>query len=614
MNGIIGTYNLKPSYIEREESGEMRKFQKDVLEFVEENSKRVAILDAPTGSGKTYMFKKIASNEKKAIIVLPNNLLAEEVYRDLGDNACVLNKESINRTLNERKKRDNPLYNTKSDAIEEMISSKAYIVTNPTVFYYLLINHYTKSHRDDMISILVKGNIKTVIFDEFHIYSRDQISMIFASALALPYRIKIMFSSATPQKFFSDLCKDVFGTENLEEIHVSRSYIKSENSDILQGPISVDIFNEEASIFVDKNLKLFNTGKWVIILDSLKNIDKVINLLVSKYGKEEIGLVSAYYDPLHKTYQSTKQHDNKFRIIVSSNIIEQGINLSREYINFLIEAGSSANSLVQRIGRVGRGVETESKVILCFGGGMQTTQKNIETMDDLIAFIYKLNYGKDSYSPTSFGIGVYVSLFIDKLTTKAGEAILSNIIEYDNKKINAGIYSCKNVNDTLTNREGLKIIKRNCLREIFKVSTWWEKYKDSFYNFIPSQAGKVSVVDEDYIFEGNFLKTKYDEIWINKNKEILERTGEQFVVGKFNRKPNYDFEVIVENTPLGSKKMKYKDIAFSARKDILEDIKGQLENLLCLSNDKIQTLINNIISCTKETAGLERLALEISYA
>ena len=297
VNGYIKSYNLKPSFVDRNQSGDMRQFQEDLMNFVKTDEERVAILDTPTGSGKTYSFKNIGNEYAKTIIVLPNNLLAKEVAKDFGNNSVILNKESI---LEQVKKRI-ITFNLKSTSISEtiayMINDKSHIITNPTVFYYLIINHYNQLEKEDMITKLVKENLKTVIFDEFHIYSKDQISMIMACAMILPSRIKIIFSSATPPDYFLEFTNSVFGKEKVRYISIKRHYERNEKGDLIQGPINLNIVLQNTIDFLSKNKELLKEGYWVLILDSIRNVDQVGKFLIGIYPKDSIDIYLTFSFP-----------------------------------------------------------------------------------------------------------------------------------------------------------------------------------------------------------------------------------------------------------------------------------------------------------------------------
>lgn len=589
----------------------MREFQSQTIDFVKNGIERVAILDPPTGSGKTYSFRKIGELEKKAIIVLPNNLLANEVLKSFSNNAIVLNKSTIIKNNNLRKRKYNLDRVRTSDTIEDMVSKNAYVLTNPTVFYYLLLNHYSEGQKDDMLSRIVSRNVKTIIFDEFHIYSKDQISMIMGLVLIIPKSIKIIFSSATPQDYFLDLCNNVFNADQVRKISVKRTYDQTDQNDLLQGPIQLNIIGKSTHDFLTENIQLLNEGKWALILDSLRNVNRVEKILESRYSKDEIAIISAYHDPSYSSYSKSLENDSNLRIIISTNIIEQGINIDKQYTNFIIEPGLSINNTIQRIGRVGRGISSQSKIYFCLESGFLPPDAQGDTIDDIYNAFRAMAFPKRVQPPNPFGIGVYLSILLERLSGLAQSKIYGNLQGYGNKKVLAGLYSCRNVDETFSNDDGVRTIRRNCVPEIMTIKKWWPVYKKTIYNFISDQSQKVNLTDEEYDFEDNFLKTEYDEIWINKNKDILSITDKGYVVGAFNKKPRYDFNIAIQNLPDGQRKMPYSEIAFSAKRTIMDDIKALVEGNYCVGNDKIELLIKDILSVVKETAGLERLKLEV---
>lgn len=610
----IKNYNLKPSFIEREGGTDLRKFQVNLRDFVSNSHKGVAILDAPTGSGKTYAFRNLRKSGK-VIIVIPNNLLGEELRKDIGDDAFLLNRENIE-DYRLKVLQNQQVNYKKMEIIEQVFLNYNYIVTNPTVYYYILLNFYSEGSREDMISRIFKYNIETIIFDEFHVYSIDQIHKIAASTVMIPKRIKKIFSSATVPPNFRDFCISIFGQEMVEEIRIIRKYEKTENNDILQGPISLKIFNGNAIDLIRENPEILEKGKWVMILDSIRNMVEVANCL-SKWEKysNSFKAISAYFDPTYSAYREIREKENNTKIIVSSNIIEQGINMDKSFTNFIIEPGVNLQNLIQRIGRVGRGIESESQIYLCIPNGIGNIENNIDNIDQFITFAEKLNFGFNDTKfrmPRVFSVGVYVELLMERLSDLAAEVIESNLSDFD-IKVRAGYYSCKNVFQILSNEEGLKKIKKNCFMYIKELKEWWIDYTNTVYDFIPPNSGKVDILDSSFRLDNNFLKTQYDEIWINKNKNILEKSENGFIVGNFKEKVNYDFEVKIKNLPEGKTQMKYNDIAFDAYRIIVERLKNFLDDIECRENENFIKFIDDVIKCAKAVAGIERLAIEVVY-
>ncbi len=610
-NGTLKTLNIKPSYIDNDPDTGFRQFQLDLKRTMEDPLKRIVILNAPTGSGKTFAFKEI-KKKGKVMIVLPNNLLSEEVRNGINKRACLLNKKNIEEHIEKVYKTQGKKC-SKAEAIEQMAIENDYVVTNPTVFLFMLLNYYLQNEKDDMISRLMKHDLQTIIFDEFHIYTLDQLYKILAASVIIPKKVKIIFSSATVPNYFIGLCKKIFGDNSVEEINPRRSYEKSERNTILQGPIKMHIFNGSAQKLLETNQNLLGSGKWVMILDSIRNIEEVGQVLRNRMENNEFGLMAAYYDPNYDVYRSTKEVNSQLRIVVSSNVIEQGINIDPSFSNFIIEPGVGSENLIQRIGRVGRGIEQESTVYLCIPNGINHYDKNIENMDDLIKFLLSLNFPGKKREPYPFGVGVYTYLLLEKITFFASSIIEKNIINGYNENLKAGYWCAKEVCETMNNEEGIIKIRKNCFKGIKELKEWWDKYKETIFDFIPKVSNEVNVLDESFDLNDGFLRTRYNEIWINKNKDILYRDCYNFIVGDFNQKVKYDFSVKVSNLPQGSRKLKYGHIEFGAHGIIVEDVEKLLSESGCENNDKFREFVEDVRSCTKVTAGLERLILEVDY-
>lgn len=321
MSGI--NFTICESYIKN--SGELKEFQISMRDFAN-GDKEIGVLSAPTGAGKTYGFKTMIQNERFIIILLPNNLLAHEVCEDFlksGISTVLLNSEKVTEKVEEMVRKG--FEATRDKAILSMITNKKIVVTNPELFYYIILNKYKLNPKTDSLSDFIVAGLKMIVIDEVHIYSRDQINILLGIMKLFHKEIKILFSSATIPGFFDVAIKKLFGEENIREITVDREYVKNSSNSILQGKINVFIpnFNSTAS-FIEENHNIMNTGYWFIIADSIRNMQSIYDVIKKHYSPNEIGLISAYHDPEYTTYHKIFE-DEKYRIVIGSNIVEQGI-------------------------------------------------------------------------------------------------------------------------------------------------------------------------------------------------------------------------------------------------------------------------------------------------
>ena len=605
-------YEIPQSYIDSD--GNIRKFQLEMKRFVENDRKRTAVLSAPTGAGKTHGFRLIGTKGNTIIIIFPNNLLANETFNAFSNpevnDVALLNAYSINKVM--REKRNMGFHDfTQRKAIGLILENKKFIMTNPTVFYNLLTNQYSQQAKEDMLSGLMKNNLSTVIFDEFHVYSRDQASMILASTLLLRNDVKMIFASATLPDYLPSLLKEMYGDDQYCEIKVERLTEKKKDSELLQGKLNLHIFRGTAIDFIRDNSKIFDIGRWFLILDSIRNIQGTYHELTSRIPKSDILMISAYHDPSYEAYSKVKNGMINKRIIIGSNVVEQGINPPGEYTNFLIEPGYSSESLIQRSGRIGRGSFLVNELYIAIQSNVEGFPQHVETIDEFFNFISNFKFRKE-HPPWINSIGTYLWFILDRLTGNAKEAVLENLKSRQvSSSLLAACFSTKNVDRSLGDRTW---ISKNIhqLSELGEISDWWKDYKASIYKFIPSQ-NEVQVLDtsEDFIESGGFM-TEYSELWLRKNKEIVENKDGIMIVKDFLNRPDFDFTVYVSGLPFSSRvKMRYGDIYFDSKKEIIRRFKLFYNNYFDLP-EELKESIESLGRCILATAGPERLKLELS--
>jgi len=592
-------FKLKPTYINRD-------FQKKMENFAK-NDKEVAILNAPTGAGKTYGFKKMVS-EGFILILLPNNLLSEEVYQTFKDeDISILNSNSINNTINNYKNRGFKEF-TKDDAIKNIITNKKIIISNPEIFYYIILNNYKKNSKNsDSITDFIINGLRIIIVDEVHIYTRDQISILLAVLKLLNKNLKIMFSSATIPTCLKNLIIDLFGKCNTEIIDVERSYEYNGDNILLQGPISILIpDNHDTVNFIKNNIDRLKSGYWFIIADTIRNIDSIFNVLKSFINTNEIALVDAFHDPEYKTYMNIFEHGA--RIVIGSNIIEQGINPPKKFNNFIIEPGLDEKNFIQRFGRIGRNINDTSNLIIMFKSdiGNKDHLTRIDNFENFINFISKKLPEKEIIFNSGY-IGVYAALIADKFSFNLNKTIKENFLKEEE-----GTYFSKSFNNT---KRTLKIIEKiiedhsmfNKIREdipdLKNILKWWNKYYETIFRFIPNADKGVGT---DITYNEQF---SYDDIWIHKNKNIISKKNGYYTVKGYNESPNYNFDVMVSGIPVDDREMEYKEVSpYKARKLILKNMNLNF-NVDC--DGESRELMDGIKDIIRATADYERLHLEV---
>lgn len=597
-------FSISPSFVESDNG--VRLFQEDMKKF-SHNYNHILLLDAPTGAGKTRGFLNMNENGG-VIVILPTNILSKQVYDDLLDHqksVVMLSKEMIDKALEtDYSERDIG----KLNAIKDMISFKSFIVTNPTVLLYLILNYYghredneIKPFENDMAIFLHKQGFNTIIFDEFHVYSPDQVRIVLSINTILRNKFKFVYSSATPTKMVRKAVSGIAGLLDLkiEEIRVPRL---TEGKGIpVQGPLGVSVYagvNYGASEFVRENSSLFIEDYWLLIVDRITEIEKVYTeLLQAGVRDEDMALLDGY----HRRGGFGK------RVVIASNLVEQGINPSSQYRKIVMDSGHGIKNLMQRVGRIGRGTFEESSVFICIPKIIAGDPVGrIETYDELIDYLSPILPERErNVSP--YSIGVFIGAIISRFSKKL--RIISESYLKGTGSIYSGFLDFNHIDMRLSERNDW--IKKNIgeFPDLARIMKWWKDFRRTFYNFIEeSTAGEITDISlgPDQRFEA-----KYNLYWILSNKVIPEEVKGEFVAESTRESPDLNFEVSVSGIPFTEKvNYRYFEILYRSREVINDALEIELHNSsLTGRKDEIDELLKKIEMVVKSTAGKGRLVI-----
>jgi len=594
------TLNIKlgPSYVEERE-GE-RVFQRDMIEFTENRDGKVLILDAPTGAGKTTAFKKL-NTLGTVLIVLPNRLLQEEVAREIKKanfSFSEINKDSIDNLSKVSDER-------RVDAVKEMLTGKDFIITNPVILLNILLNLYGSKNLGpdkfkNLSSFLLKQGIKVIVFDEFHVYDYEQIIIVMAVNILLSNNIKFVYSSATPQvaviNFFQKYLPDI----NIREKKVLR--ITTGTGKPIQGPLNITLINDlEAIEFIKQNINIFKKDNWLIILDRIVDIDECYRSLVSGgIKKEDIILISGYHG---------KSLNFVNRIVIASNIIEQGINPPNQYDHILIDSGRSVKNIAQRVGRIGRGNEKISEVYICLGIHLALKKEDFEPINIIDDLFDKLSpyFNQNNYVISPYFVGVYLAIisYVNGI-----ENIVSKFIK-NYPSIKAGFEDFNWINSIFNGKSDsavAKDLRKNSTLE--NISEWWKIFNTTFGKFL-LPTNKVKGIDEN-IDPDEPINIEYDELWIRRNKIFEFNNGVYKITGNLD-KPDNDFDVSVKGLPFKKEchPLKYNDWRYDYKNQLIKYFKQGKDLFEYTSNsfDSFDKLFDKLKKIINATASPNRLII-----
>jgi CRISPR-associated helicase Cas3 len=562
-----------------------RDFQNIISQFLLEQGggRKVLVVDAPTGSGKTHAFSNLEKFEGITFLVLPNNFLIEEKFNEFVNRGSIapnqirkLSRSEIDYNIIKNGLGDKNDPRSVLTAIEFILSGSKIVITNPSIIFLILYNHYWKKYhtKGSHLVELIEAGMVNVVFDEIHIYNKDQRNRILSINALLSGNTKFVYTSATIPYDLLPTLKAIFGNDSIEYIKVTTT-IESESSTLLRGPINIRIIKHSPLDLPEDLLKRLKEDKWIIILNKIITINQFYKILMKNgFDKNEILLVSGYHDRNRQSVGIFK--DGKARIIIASNIIEQGINPPKDYLNFIIEPGIYYYNFIQRIGRVGRGIQEQSYVVIPISN--MVLPNEISKVNEFNDFVEKMSsiFKKEDISiiePKLLGyyIGNFISRFSNDERNKLKEII---------GKLAGGSEIIRGVEnfDTLNT-----IILEDKLSSCFtiqpylieKIGKWWKSYNSTFQNFIKNES-IVEIIDESITDKSDLpLASDYNELWVMMYKEILSYQNGVYTLGEDRSEPFKEFEISLINVPFeeyGPKK--FGDIQWKEREIII----GNLEN------------------------------------
>ena len=584
----------------------IRLFQEDMKQF-SHNRNNILLLDAPTGAGKTRGFLNMNENGG-VIIILPTNILSKQVYDDLvkeGKSVVMLSKEMIDKAL-ETDYSGRAI--GKLNAIKEMISFKNFIVTNPTVLLYLILNYYghreneeIKSYENDMSTFLFKQGFNTIIFDEFHVYSPDQIRIVLSINTILRNNFKFVYSSATPTKMVRKAVSGVSEKLGLkiEEIRVHR--LSEGKGTPVQGPLDVSVFagaGYGVADFVKENSSLFIEDYWLIIVDRITEIEKVYReLLYAGIKDDDMALLDGY----HRRGGFGK------RVVIASNLVEQGINPDKQYRKIVMDSGHGVKNLMQRLGRIGRGTSEKSSVFICIpkiiAGEPSGT---INTYDELIDYLSPVLPERE-YNVSPYSIGVFIGAITSRFSKNLRTTSESSL--NGTGSIYSGLLDFYHLDTMLSEKSDW--IKNNIgeFPDLTRIIKWWKGYKKTFYNFIEDTTAEE--VTDISLGPDQRFEAKYNLYWILSNKVISETVKGELVAESTREVPDLNFEVSVSGIPFMEKVYyPYSEILYRSRAVINDALDVELQNgALTGRKDEIDEILKKIGLVVKSTSGKGRFVI-----
>ncbi|MGQ9847016.1 MAG: type I-D CRISPR-associated helicase Cas3' [Bacteroidales bacterium] len=403
--------NLKigPRFVRHNKDG-LRPFQRQTLETIKNSDARLIFVEAPVGSGKSYIIRKLlessAFERRPLVFTYPTKILMESQigslekeigkekvgiwpYSDFisgGINVFLYSSDSLLYAL--KKKYSEPI-ESRGKLLEKLFfdlqwhSKKGGVITSPDVLYLL----YSKEIYERSKEIQNALANAVIFFDEFHLYSELKNFSSLIDELLSENADKVVMLSATP-----------FESESLQEI---KNKYKTEYIDFTQS-----LGTNEDTVF---NYALDFAYHSFRVTDITQIIERLIPLIVN-LPKPMAYISDSIFRLQHIKRYLQNQKVNGIQIIewsgleknidivfsdktvvLGTSAIEVGIDMPFKSLVFEANYWTSA---IQRLGRVGR--KEEGKAVLF-------------TRKDLFPFIKD----KKEWDRTSFEKDIFKEVFPD---------------------------------------------------------------------------------------------------------------------------------------------------------------------------------------------------------
>jgi len=406
--------------------------------------KKVYLIEAPTGIGKTYTALQLAleivkTKEKNRIInALPMTSIIDQTFEEYSkiiDNSDLLKFHYL--TYSKK------YFNTDEEEENQIRQKNDYLTTSWTLdkvivtTFNQLFNCFYSNKNRDLIKFWTLRN-SVIILDEIQTIPRILLKDISETInfIAREFNIDFILMSATIPAI-KEFLETNLTCELLDNVYFSMDfnnrYLLSFNKDL----DNIDLLSEE---ILEKS-KLVNST--LCVVNTKKLASDLFKQLEDNFKDEEILLLSANFIPIHRKLiiEDIKQRlDNKQKIIlISTQVIEAGVDLDFDYG---FREFSPLSGIIQTAGRVNReGNKNDSKLIvtgkigstpyhtkdISFEEVKELLLEDIEEKDILKTLKKYFKIVINKTSPDTMLIGKMENLEFEDVMKKFSENFMQNI-------------------------------------------------------------------------------------------------------------------------------------------------------------------------------------------
>jgi len=536
----------------------LHKFQEIFYSDVAELENDVYFIVAPTGAGKTFSFAfpilyakdNNYLTSRRGLIVVPTNALAEDIEKTLKEQGIKV-EVITGKTLTKKGKE-------RGEELIEKLNNCEIAVTNPDILNYMINSGYHLPRKNEKFRHL-KGfpdwsaffnALDYVIFDEYHLYDEEQIANIliwFLMTKELFKQIKWFFVSATPEENLIEFLNENGITPEIIEQPLSNE------GRVIQGEMEIEFIKIskriERSLFgylvkdgrLKENIKdiiekaISNNEKILIIFNSLRDAMRMKYIIENEIDAEI--WVNTGLQTREENNNNLDEILSKTDIIITTSKAEVGVNYPVSLC--FMDSGLYLRNFMQRIGRVGRGMEKCKIYCTITTKIFNKLEKHFnEIKKEKLGYYEFVNLMKKAFEDRKFKK--------DKVPKFCGAvlwSVLNSMEEYDKKLT----YQRKEKLETLKDKfpyywvlyhlnEKIKRIEEDEDEEIVEedireeLIRWWRSFKNSFRRFRDD-----SVIWKVIYEDGR--ETEYDLLWILDNAFVeVDKENRTVIIRDFREK------------------------------------------------------------------------------
>lgn len=365
----------------------------------------ITIASAPTGAGKSYVFRKALVRGERILFVVPTRRLGQNQCASMRADVCdpdIARKEGFEvwdaATAEAKIQRWDSDYSQIIKQVRRERPSQHYsrkigllsydeggeiIFTTPELVSNLFLNIWKDGNRGDITPDYIISQFDRIVFDEFHLIEERGFGFLATLAAVAKHfqdtagqevnHARIVLLSATPIDISPVLEKLRFNLET--DVRFVDEHLSQDGGRALHGDVRLEFkfAPDVCTLLSDMEQEngalsaISRDNKMVVIYDSLRKLKEekssVIELLEKSGVKRHEILFDNSQDAQYESDVTGASHDlDSKSVIIATSSLEVGVTV-RNMRTLVCNPGHKPLSLMQRIGRVARGDYTGLAIV-----------------------------------------------------------------------------------------------------------------------------------------------------------------------------------------------------------------------------------------------------------